>query len=255
MTFDAHEAALAVVEDLRVWYRERDATMPVTEDMFDLSGRILSVVSDAILAERQRMQDQFDDRRHLRLMGGSQMYNTIKRLAAELDVVAKAKGDAERERDALGADLGSAAVVYAMATARLAAAERALGRIAKPMGTEDGAIICDTCLCRIDPHDRVARSCVDPCPGFIARAFLAAENLRSEGAALESDVKSQQSTAGHGPEAAPLPRGDSPPRWRVGRRVGRTIYLLDALVGMMDTPALAREATDALNAAENQGTT
>lgn len=47
-------------------------------------------------------------------------------------------------------------------------------------------------------------------------------------------------------------------RWRVGRRVGRTIYALvsddasqpsdtDLLVGVMDTPALATEAVRAHN--------
>jgi hypothetical protein len=37
-------------------------------------------------------------------------------------------------------------------------------------------------------------------------------------------------------------------RWRVGRKVGRTIYLDDQLCGMMDTPELARQVVDALNA-------
>lgn len=44
-------------------------------------------------------------------------------------------------------------------------------------------------------------------------------------------------------------------RWRVGRRVGRTIYLqfgeqpsdVDRLIGMMDTPELAAQAVDAVN--------
>lgn len=34
--------------------------------------------------------------------------------------------------------------------------------------------------------------------------------------------------------------------WRVGRTVGRTIYLNDALVGVMDTPELAAQAVAAL---------
>jgi hypothetical protein len=45
--------------------------------------------------------------------------------------------------------------------------------------------------------------------------------------------------------------------WRVGRRVGRTIYAEpyhaprddDPLIGVMDTPALARAAVDAHNEA------
>ena len=44
--------------------------------------------------------------------------------------------------------------------------------------------------------------------------------------------------------------------WRTGRKVGRTIYALagdepsdsDALIGVMDTPELARQAADAVNA-------
>jgi len=36
-------------------------------------------------------------------------------------------------------------------------------------------------------------------------------------------------------------------RWRVGRKVGRTLYLDDVLVGMLDTPELAAKAVAALN--------
>lgn len=36
--------------------------------------------------------------------------------------------------------------------------------------------------------------------------------------------------------------------WRVGRKVGRTIYQGDTLIGMMDTPELARRVVDAVNA-------
>jgi hypothetical protein len=44
--------------------------------------------------------------------------------------------------------------------------------------------------------------------------------------------------------------------WRVGRKVGRTIYLqlgdqpgdTDLLIGMMDTPDLARRVVEAMNA-------
>ena len=44
-------------------------------------------------------------------------------------------------------------------------------------------------------------------------------------------------------------------RWRVGRRVGRTVYLQlgaepsdsDPLIGMLDTPALAELAVNAVN--------
>ena len=45
-------------------------------------------------------------------------------------------------------------------------------------------------------------------------------------------------------------------RWRTGRKVGRTIYVQvgdepsdgDHLIGVMDTPELARQAADAVNA-------
>lgn len=36
-------------------------------------------------------------------------------------------------------------------------------------------------------------------------------------------------------------------RWRVGRSVGRTIYIGDRLVGLMDTPELAQQVVDAVN--------
>jgi len=45
-------------------------------------------------------------------------------------------------------------------------------------------------------------------------------------------------------------------RWRTGRKVGRTIYAQvgdepsdgDVLIGVMDTPGLARKAVDGVNA-------
>lgn len=48
-------------------------------------------------------------------------------------------------------------------------------------------------------------------------------------------------------------------RYRTGRKVGRTIYRVvgdsasddDVLVGMLDTPELAAEFVDAMNAATN----
>lgn len=36
-------------------------------------------------------------------------------------------------------------------------------------------------------------------------------------------------------------------KWRVGTKVGRTIYIDDQLVGMMDTPELARQVVDAVS--------
>lgn len=38
-------------------------------------------------------------------------------------------------------------------------------------------------------------------------------------------------------------------RWRVGRTVGRTIYVGDRLIGLMDTPELAQQVVEAVNAA------
>ena len=37
------------------------------------------------------------------------------------------------------------------------------------------------------------------------------------------------------------------PRWRVGRKLGRTLYLDGQCVGMVDTPALAEAMVIALN--------
>lgn len=59
------------------------------------------------------------------------------------------------------------------------------------------------------------------------------------------------------PAPAPVPQDEERHRWRVGRKVGRTIYrqLLehpndgDELVGVMDSVALAQEAVEAHNAA------
>ena len=42
----------------------------------------------------------------------------------------------------------------------------------------------------------------------------------------------------------------SEPRWRVGRKLGRTLYLDGECVGMMDTPALAKRIVDTMNRAE-----
>jgi len=52
----------------------------------------------------------------------------------------------------------------------------------------------------------------------------------------------------------------TPPRWRTGRKVGRTIYRqvgpgpsdADELVGLMDTPDLARMVVDAMNARDRE---
>jgi hypothetical protein len=40
---------------------------------------------------------------------------------------------------------------------------------------------------------------------------------------------------------------DVEPRWRQGRKVGRTLYVDDVLVGLVDTPELAREIVEAMN--------
>jgi hypothetical protein len=57
-------------------------------------------------------------------------------------------------------------------------------------------------------------------------------------------------------EAAPVPDGLPMPLWRVGRSVGRTVYRMvgpnaskdDVLIGMMDTPELAKQVVEAVNA-------
>jgi hypothetical protein len=43
------------------------------------------------------------------------------------------------------------------------------------------------------------------------------------------------------------------PRWRTGRKVGRTLYLDGVLVGLMDTRELAAQVVAALLAAESPG--
>jgi hypothetical protein len=37
------------------------------------------------------------------------------------------------------------------------------------------------------------------------------------------------------------------PRWRVGRSLGRTLYLDDKVIGMVDTPELASDIVAAMN--------
>jgi hypothetical protein len=37
------------------------------------------------------------------------------------------------------------------------------------------------------------------------------------------------------------------PRWRVGRKLGRTLYLNNKLVGLVDTPELAMAIVAAMN--------
>ena len=37
------------------------------------------------------------------------------------------------------------------------------------------------------------------------------------------------------------------PRWRVGRKLGRTLYVDEVFVGMVDTPELAAKMVHALN--------
>ena len=41
-----------------------------------------------------------------------------------------------------------------------------------------------------------------------------------------------------------------PPRWRVGRTLGRTLYIGEQLVGMVDTPELAERIVEAMNAGD-----
>lgn len=68
----------------------------------------------------------------------------------------------------------------------------------------------------------------------------------SAGDGDEVDVASGRAPASHPADSA---------RWRVGRKVGRTIYAMvsddpsdnDVLIGVMDTPELAREAVHAHN--------
>lgn len=67
----------------------------------------------------------------------------------------------------------------------------------------------------------------------------------------QADVLAQLAAKG-----APIPMPDQPGvgyrwegLWRVGRKVGRTIYEGDKLIGMMDTPELASRVVAAVNLA------
>lgn len=42
-------------------------------------------------------------------------------------------------------------------------------------------------------------------------------------------------------------KGPSPPQWRVGKTLGRTLYLDDKCVGMVDTPEIANLIVKAMN--------
>jgi hypothetical protein len=61
-------------------------------------------------------------------------------------------------------------------------------------------------------------------------------------------------------KAASVPDGLPMPLWRVGRSVGRTVYRQagpeaskdDVLIGVMDTPELAKQVVDAVNAMRTQ---
>lgn len=44
-----------------------------------------------------------------------------------------------------------------------------------------------------------------------------------------------------------------PAKWRVGRKVGRTVYREESLVGVMDTPELARLVVDAVSRTSGGG--
>jgi hypothetical protein len=41
-------------------------------------------------------------------------------------------------------------------------------------------------------------------------------------------------------------------RWRVGRTLGRTLYVGDKCIGMVDTPAIAEDIVDRMNAADER---
>ncbi len=44
-------------------------------------------------------------------------------------------------------------------------------------------------------------------------------------------------------------------KWRTGRKLGRSVYIGDELVGLMDTPQLARLVVDSVNASQAYGET
>lgn len=57
---------------------------------------------------------------------------------------------------------------------------------------------------------------------------------------------------GHHPDLECIvpPPEQAPPRWRVGRKLGRTLYKDGVFCGTMDTPELAAAIVEAMNAKE-----
>lgn len=49
-------------------------------------------------------------------------------------------------------------------------------------------------------------------------------------------------------EGVPAGEGTKPGRWRVGRKLGRTLYIGDRCIGIVDTPELAAEIVEGVNA-------
>lgn len=49
------------------------------------------------------------------------------------------------------------------------------------------------------------------------------------------------------PFTAPEPVDTANSRWRVGTKLGRTLYIGDQVIGMVDTPELAAQIVDAVN--------
>lgn len=88
-----------------------------------------------------------------------------------------------------------------------------------------------------------------PPPGTPRRSIaddVITETIRRHTAILEENREENQRIIGESMNPG-TPRAPREP-WRVGRKVGRTLYLHDKIVGLLDAPGLALQAAQALNA-------
>jgi hypothetical protein len=74
------------------------------------------------------------------------------------------------------------------------------------------------------------------------------DELTAEGQAM-GDYDARQGLARRIASGAPVTVDGEAQRWRVGSKVGRTIYIGDDLIGVMDTRELAAQVVAAVNGA------
>jgi hypothetical protein len=131
---------------------------------------------------------------------------------------------------------------------RLAAAVRSLGEPGAMMPPEEVRRT-RTFVARMRPADAKASDAMpDPDYGFDDPPIGEPGAGTKELAPASVPPASADSRA----TTTPPPRGaqEGGTHWRVGRKVGRTLYLDDQLVGMVDTPELAQAIVAAMNEPE-----